>query len=75
MVKNIKNIGDVVYVDGYTTMAQQNAGNEEIEDVKYKFDEDSGERYPIYKVGDEWYDGRTGACHSNKNSMYYIDVD
>lgn len=67
-------VGDEVYVDGYTSMAQQNAENERIKEVRFKYDEESGERYPIYKVAGAWYDGRDGSCHSNKKSMYFIDL-
>jgi hypothetical protein len=51
--------GDVVWLDGYTSMAQQNSQEEfEIEEVKYQFDEASGEKFPIYLVSENWYDGR-----------------
>lgn len=72
MRKDLK-IGDSVYIDGYTSMAQNNAGISEIEDVSTRYDELTGEQFTIYKVGDSWFDGRDGSCYSNKNSMYYID--
>lgn len=67
-------VGDKVYVDGYTSMAQQNSGEETIEKIEPRFDEITGEKYEIYKVGGAWYDSRDGYCYSNKNSMYYIEI-
>lgn len=68
-------IGDKVYIDGYTSMAQQNFSEAEIEDIDWKFDPDTGEKFPIYKVGDAWYYACDGTCYSNKESMYYIDIE
>ena len=70
----ILKVGDKVWFDGYTSMAQQNAGEEVIAEIKIKYDEDSGRPFNIYKVGNAWYDGRDGSCFSNKQSMYYIDL-
>jgi hypothetical protein len=67
-------IGDKVYVDGYTSMAQQNSREDTIEDIGIRYDEVTGEKFDIYKVSGDWYDSRDGRCYSNKNSMYYIDV-
>jgi hypothetical protein len=67
------NVGDSVYVDGYTSMAQQNAGLEKIEGVDYKFDVNTGERFTIYLVNGCWFDSRDGGCFSNPNSMYYLE--
>jgi len=66
--------GDEVYIDGMTSMAQQSARYERIKEVRFKYDEDTGERFPIYKVGGAWYDGRDGSCNSNTDSMYYIEL-
>lgn len=68
------NVGDQVYVDGYTSMAQQNADWETIEKIKTKYN-DTGVEFQIYKVGDEWYDSRDGSCFSNPKSMYYLDLN
>ena len=71
----MKKVGDLVWLDGYNSFAQQNSQEEfEIEAVESRFDEISGEKFPIYKVNDAWYDGRDGSCYSNKNSMYYIEL-
>jgi hypothetical protein len=67
-------IGDKVYVDGYTSMAQQNSGEYTIEDIGIRYDEVTGEKFNIYKVSGDWYDSRDGNCWSNKNSMYYIEI-
>lgn len=70
-----KKVGDIVWLDGYTSFAQQNSQEElPIEAVEHRFDEMTGERYPIYKVGGNWFDGRNGSCYLNKNSMYYIEL-
>ena len=67
-------VGDKVYIDGYTSMAQQNSGEETIKDIDIRYDEVTGEKFDIYKVGGDWYDSRDGGCYSNKNSMYYIEM-
>ena len=67
-------VGDKVYIDGYTSMAQQNSGEDTIKKIESRFDEITGEKFDIYKVGGDWYDSRDGSCHSNKNSMYYIEL-
>ena len=60
MRKGLK-IGDSVYIDGYTSMAQNNAGISETEDVSTRYDELTGEQFTIYKVGESWFDGRDGS--------------
>lgn len=65
-------IGDVVYVDGMTPMAEQNFHKTTVADKQYKFDDETGEKFPIYKVSGYWYDGRDGSAYKNENSMYYI---
>lgn len=67
-------VGDKVYIDGYTSMAQQNSGEDTIKKIESRFDEKTGEKFDIYKVSGEWYDSRDGSCYSNKNSMYYIEM-
>jgi hypothetical protein len=67
-------VGDKVYIDGYTSMAQQNSGEDTIKKIESRFDEITGEKFDIYKVSGEWYDSRDGSCYSNKNSMYYIEM-
>lgn len=67
-------VGDKVYIDGYTSMAQQNSGEDTIKKIESRFDEKTGEKFDIYKVGGDWYDSRNGGCYSNKNSMYYIEI-
>jgi hypothetical protein len=67
------NIGDKVYIDGYTSMAQQNSGVRNVIDTKYKYDEDTGERYKVIVINNGEFDSRTGAS-LNGNSMYYIET-
>lgn len=70
-------VGDLVYMDGYTSMAQSALAYDKgskVKEVRYKFDEDTGEKYQQIKVNRSWYDARNGACVSNKNSMYFIIV-
>ena len=68
-----KNIGDMVYLDGYTSMAQQNSREVVITGVDYRFDTITGENFKIVQVNDGWYDTRDGSNYSNLNSMYYIE--
>lgn len=73
--KSLRQVGDKVLLDGYTSMAQQNAEIVTIKKVDWRFDEKTGEKFPIYHIGDgEWYDGRNGGCYSKKQSMYYLDL-
>lgn len=73
MNKELK-VGDEVWIDGYTSFAQQNTQEEaEIEKIEYRFDEVTGERFPIYFVRDNWYDSRDGSMYKNDNGMYYIE--
>jgi len=72
MKLNEVNIGDKVYIDGYTSMAQQNFGVRDVIDIKYKYDEDTGERYKVIVINAGEFDSRTGES-LNKNSMYYIE--
>ncbi len=73
--KPLRQVGDSVYLDGYTSMAQQNAEIVTIKKVDWRFDEKTGEKFPIYHIGDgEWYDGRDGGCYSKKQSMYYLNL-
>ncbi len=69
-----KNIGDLVWLDGCTSFAQQNSQEEfEIEKKEYRFDEITGEKYPIYFVNNKWFDGRDGNAYKNE-SMYYVEL-
>jgi len=74
--KRDKNVGDLVWLDGYTSMAQQNAQEEyEIEKVDYKFDKDTGVKFPVYFLADRWFDGRDGGAYDDNDCMYYIEID
>jgi hypothetical protein len=72
-----KKVGDIVWMDSYTSMGQSALGHyneSKIEKIEYRFDEKTGDKFPIYKVGNDWYDG-SGRSYSNDSSMYYIDLD
>lgn len=70
-----KNIGDLVWLDGYTGMAQQNSQEEfEIENKEHRFDNLTGEKYPIYLVNGRWFDGRNGGAYNDEECMYYIEI-
>jgi hypothetical protein len=75
MKKKLYKTGETVYVEGYTSMASSGGGKSEIREVEWRFDEITGERFPIYKVDNEWYDGRNGACHSNPMFMYGLELE
>lgn len=69
-----KNIGDLVWIDGYTSFAQQKSQEKfGIEKKEYRFDDLSGEKYPIYFVDGRWFDGRNGDAYKDDNCMYYIE--
>ena len=73
--KKLREVGDRVYLDGCTPMAQQNAEIVTIGKIDWRFDEKTGEKFPIYHIGDgEWYDGRDGGCYSKRESMYYLEL-
>jgi hypothetical protein len=69
-----KKIGDLVWLDGYTSSAQQNSRQYKIEKIDYKFDKDTGDRFAIYFVADRWFDSRDGGEYDNDKSMYYIEM-
>jgi hypothetical protein len=70
-----KKIGDEVWIDGFTSMAQQSAQEWcKIKNIRHKFDSDTGKPYPIYLVNDNWYDSRNGQNVDNPKSMYYIVI-
>lgn len=68
-------IGNKVFIDGYTSMAQQNSCESKIEKIEKRYDELTGEEFEIVLVDGDWYDARDGSCYSNKKSMYYIEFD
>jgi hypothetical protein len=72
--KREKIVGDLVWLDGYTSMAQQNARERRIEKIEHKFDKDTGVRFPIYFVADRWFDGRDGGAYDDNDCMYYIEI-
>lgn len=61
--------GDFVYLDCYSSMGASSRGINVVKAVKFKFDEDTGERYKLLKINDNWYDSRDGT----NESMYYIE--
>lgn len=69
-----KKIGDIVWLDGYTSIAQQNSRRYPIERIDYKFDKDTGEKFAIYFVANRWFDSRNGGEYENNDSMYYIEI-
>jgi hypothetical protein len=69
-----KKIGDLVFFDGYNSIAQQYSDEYPILNIDYKYDEDTGEKFPIYFVADRWFDGRNGGEYNKDNSMFYIEL-
>ena len=69
-----KKIGDMVYVDCYSSMGAFSCGDLEITHFTYKYDEDTGEKYKIIHTGDTYdgrkWDSRTG--ESIPEGMFYI---
>lgn len=72
MNKEIK-VGDEAWIDGYTSIAQNNFGKVVIEEVKDQFDKDTGEKFQVVRIDSAWFDTRDGSCYSNPSSMYYIE--
>lgn len=69
-----KNVGESVWLDGYTSFAQQSSqGRFEIEQKEYRFDAVSGEKFPIYFVSGRWFDGRDGGAYNDEECMFYIE--
>lgn len=64
-------VGRKVYMDGLTSMAQY-GGILEITEIDHRFNEMTGKKYFIYKIGSYWWD-EDGGCYSNPNLMYEID--
>ena len=66
-------VGDTVYVDGYTSMAQQNSGREVIDKITTKYDEETGEPYDVIWINkNHQFDSRSGIAITPP-TMYYID--
>ena len=78
-MKNMKTkkVGDKVYMDCDSSFGASSTGFFKIEEVKYKHDEDTGEKYPIYRLEDDedWFDGRTGFPYNDDHSAYYLNFD
>ena len=66
-------VGNLVYKECYTSMGASSTGKTIVEEIDNKWDVNTGEKFVILKVDDEWYDTRNGSCFSNPNSMFYIE--
>jgi hypothetical protein len=67
-------VGNKVWIDGYTSIAQGNSQEEvEIEEIEYRYDMKTGEKFPVYFVSENWFDSRDGSMYNNDNGMYYIE--
>lgn len=64
--------GDKVYFEG--GMGNSEEGVEVIQEVDFKFDQNTGDKYKIFRIHeDHWFDSRTGMVFSGP-TMYSIDV-
>ena len=63
-------IGDEVYVDCLSSMGASSCGMEEVSNISFKYDEDTGEKYKIIHCGESTYDSRTGS--DRKYGMFYL---
>ena len=73
MSKEIR-IGDKVFMDGYTTMAQSACAYDEgcfVSKDKIQYNKDNGKPYRLVWAYDEWWNAKDGSS-INENSMYYI---
>lgn len=68
-------VGDLVWLDGYTSMSQSNSQEKcEIKEIEYRYDELTGLKYTIFYVNGKWWDSRDGGCYDNPESMYFIEL-
>jgi len=69
-MKDLK-VGDKVWMGCYTSMGASSEGESTIEEVDYRYDEKTGSKYKVYKVGSDWFN--EAGCCLNKDSMFYIE--
>ena len=72
MADQIK-VGDKVFMDGYTTIAQSACAYDKgsiVSKEKTKYNPDNGKPYKLVYAYDKWWNANNGA--SENNSMYYI---
>jgi len=62
-------VGDKVYVECYSGMGT--GGESTITNIKTKFDEDTGEPYPVICCGDHEFHGKEGYALTPP-TMYFI---
>ena len=68
-------IGDKVYMDGYTSIAQSGCSMEDTVIIKKdqtRYNEKTGKPFKIVRAFGEWWYAENGSSYTNKNSMYYI---
>lgn len=66
-------VGDNVFMDGYTTMAQSACAYDKgsvVSKAKIKYNPDNGKPYKLVYAYDQWWNAEDGS--SEKGSMYYI---
>ncbi len=73
MKKRLYKVGETVIVEGWRSF--QTGGESEIREVEWRYDDKTGDKFPTYKVDDEWYDGRNGGCYSNPDYMWDIILE
>ena len=72
-MKSELKIGDKVFMDGYTTMAQSACAYDKgsiITKDKIKYNQNNGKPYKLVFAYNEWWNAKDGS--SEKGSMYYI---
>jgi len=72
---NIKK-GDFVYKDCVSSMGASSTGLQEVKEIIYKYDEDTGAKYNVIvtKDGSKW-DSRNGGPYSGSPMFYIEPVD
>lgn len=69
-MKDLK-VGDKVWMGCYTSIGASSEGECTIEAVDYRYNQKTGEKYKVYKVGSSWYNEAGGDIEGG--SMYYIE--
>jgi hypothetical protein len=70
MKTKTKAVGDLVWLDSYSARP---AKKHTIDMIDYKFNPDTGEKFAIYLVDDNWYDSRTGKEYKEYDIDFSLD--
>lgn len=66
-------VGNLVYLECYTSLGASSTGKKIVEEIGYRYDVNTGDKFTVLRVNDDWYDSRDGTCFSNLKSMFYLE--